>query len=103
MAYLGNKKGPKESRIIERLGRSFFGITPAQLASDIEMFEDSERRGEVQPVHVDENGRPYIVFSRPDNQTSRFYLEEHNWMLEGDILTHSKEEAELWKRRLTEK
>lgn len=62
MAYLGNRKGPRESEIVQRLGNEYFGITPAQLASDIDMFEDSERRNEVQPVCLDEQGRPYVVF-----------------------------------------
>jgi hypothetical protein len=99
MAYLGNIDGPRESLIIEKLGYNYFGITPQQLESDIEWHKDSERRGEVQTVHVNEEGKPYIIFSRPNNQTSRYYLEDNDWVLVGDIVTKTDEELEFWKKR----
>ena len=103
MAYLGNINGPRESLILVKLGYHYFGITPEQLSSDIEWHEYAERRGEIQPVHVDEEGKPYIIFSRPNNQTSRYYLEENSWVLEGDIKTIMPEELECWKGRFKNK
>lgn len=99
MAYLGNEKGPRESEILNRLSSDFFGITPAQLESDIEWNEDAERRGEVQPVHVDEDGRPFIVYSRPKGKDVRFYLEDHGFKLEGKIKTFSEDETNRWENR----
>lgn len=99
MAYLGNLRGPRESEIVEKLGHDYFGITPAQLAYDIEMWQESERRSEVQPVHVDENGQPYVVLSRPKGAANRFYLEEHGYFLSGMITTATSKEEEYWRRR----
>lgn len=91
MAYLGNLKGPRESEIVQTLGHEYFGITPAELDSDIRMFEDSERRNEIQPVYLDTEGRPYILLSRPRVRPERFFLHEHGWLLEGDIVTRIEE------------
>lgn len=99
MACLGNSKGPRESEIVDRLGYNYFGISPAQLEYDIEMWQESERLNEVRPVHVDENGKPYILLSKANSDPARFYLEEYGYFLEGGIKTFTKEEEELWRRR----
>jgi hypothetical protein len=87
VAYLGNLNGPKESEIVQKLGHEYFGITPAQLAADVELWEESERDLTVVPVYLDEPGRPYILFSRKNFHTERYYLHENGWRLEGDIET----------------
>lgn len=99
MAYLGNLNGPRESQIVDLLGYDFFGITPSQLEYDIEMWEESERRNEIQPIHVDENGQPYILLSGPQKIPIRFFLEEHGYFLKGLIQTFTKEETESWRCR----
>jgi len=42
VACLGNLNGPKESVIVQTLGHEYFGITPAQLPADVELWEESE-------------------------------------------------------------
>lgn len=62
MAFLGNLHGPRKSEIVEKLGPEYFGIDWKRIENDIEWYKDSERRGEIVPVHVDKEGKPYIVF-----------------------------------------
>lgn len=100
MAYLGNKNGPRESDILNRLGPNYFGCSPAGLEEDISYHVYAESRGEVVPVHIDEEGRPYIEFSSSDkSKPQRFYLEENGYILRGDIKTFSEEENDRWKKR----
>ena len=101
MAFIGNRTGPRESEIVDKLGCSYFGITPAQLEYDIELWQESERGRavEVRAVHVDENGQPYIYLTQANGVKGRFYLEEHGYYLRGSIKTFTEEEAEYWHRR----
>ncbi len=100
MSYLGNADGPRESEILEKLGPIYFGCSPADLESDISFHNFAESKGEIVPVHVDEKGRPYIIFSSPDPGTTQiFVLEKHGYKLEGEIKTFSENESSLWKNR----
>lgn len=100
MAYLGNKNGPRESDIINRLGYSYFGCSPAELEEDISYHHYAESRDDVMPVHVDENGRPYIELSSPRvGKIHRYILEEHGYMISGEIKTFAEEEHVRWQRR----
>ena len=85
MAYVGNKDGPRESEIIDRLGAAYFGITQAALEDEIAWNRLSEGRREITPVRRDESGRYYIKFSAPDGGEQYFYLDEHGYTLEGEV------------------
>ncbi len=85
MAFLGCSTGPKESEIVAKLGHTYFGITPAELDDDIRSYEDSERRGEIQPVYLDQLGDPYLILSRPDARSVRFYFFEHGYSFGRDV------------------
>jgi len=67
------------------------------------MHENAERREEVQPAHVDKDGRPYIVLSRPNGQTSDFHLDESDCHFVGDVKTFTPEEPDYWQRTLVRK
>jgi hypothetical protein len=100
MAYLGNKDGPRESDILNHLGPGYFGCSPAQLEEDISYHLYAESRNEVVPVHIDEDGRPYIEFSSPDpERINRYVLEEHDYLLKGEIKTFSNDEQLRWQER----
>lgn len=100
MSYLGNKDGPLESDILNRLGNKFFGCTTEALEEDISHHHYAETRGEVVPVHIDEKGRAFVIFSSAGpGKTQRFMLEDHGYILRGDIKTFNEEEAMRWKKR----
>ena len=84
MAFVGNRKGPRESRIVIKLGPEYFGIDMPTLLRDVEGYEKSERQEAVVPVRVDAAGRAYIWFSRPTGR-QKFYLDEHGYQLEGEV------------------
>jgi len=52
------------------------------------IYIDEERQIEVDPVHIDDNGQPYLFFWAPGKQKQKFYLEKQdtNYM---DKLRHS--------------
>ncbi len=76
MSYIGNRNGPRELEILNKLGPNYFGCSAEDLESDISHHQYAESRGEVVPVHIDEKGRPYIKFSSPKpGETQRFILE----------------------------
>jgi hypothetical protein len=97
MAFVGNLKGPRESFILDCLGPNYFGCSVSGLEEDIAFHVDAERRSEVVPVHVDETGKPFIVFSSSDSQKpQRYYLEENGSSLEGEIKTFTDIEQRAW-------
>lgn len=97
MAYIGNKRGPRESDLLQLAGHQYFGCSPADLEDDISFAEFSEQRGEVLRVHVDERGKPYLVFSSPNpRQPQRLYLEEHGIELSGEVDTFTDDEKMRW-------
>lgn len=83
MAYIGNRQGPKESAIVQRLGHEYFGISPLQLEEDLRRYRQQEAQDLVVPVRQDKMGRYYLLFSAPETGTQRFYLEAHGYPLEG--------------------
>ncbi len=86
MSFVGNKKGPRKSEIVQKLGPEYFGISMAELAVEIQLYRDDEFNGVVDPVYVDKYGRHFIKFNAPNNGPHRrFYLEENGYHLEGDI------------------
>lgn len=77
MVCLGHRKGPRTSEIIGKLGCTYFGITPQELASEIEWQEYFENTFDtIGPVHMDESGRVFVIFSSPDKKGQRYYLDE---------------------------
>jgi len=97
MAFVGNLKGPRESFIIDCLGPNYFGCSAAGLEEDIAFHVEAESRSEVVPVHVDEIGQPFIVFSSPDSKRpQRYYLEKEGYFLEGGIKTFTEVEQRKW-------
>jgi phosphoglucomutase len=85
MSFVGNKKGPRKSQIVQKLGPDYFGISTAELQVEIDLYLDDERDGIVDPVYVDKQGRHFIVFNAPNGGTQRFYLEENGYYFEGKI------------------
>lgn len=85
MSYLGNKNGPRESEMIERLGPDYFGITLEALENEILHSRVAESREEVVPVRIDENGQPFVLFSSPDKKGQRFYLLREGYVLQGMV------------------
>lgn len=85
MSFVGNKKGPRKSEIVQDLGSEYFGISEEELAVEIQLYRDDEFDGIVDPVRVDKYGRHFIKFKAPHDGTQRFFLEENGYHLEGDI------------------
>lgn len=56
MSNIGNRNGPRESEILNKLGPNYFGCSAEDLESDISHHQYAESRGEVVPVHIDEKG-----------------------------------------------
>jgi hypothetical protein len=99
MAYLGNENGPRESDILNRMGFSYFGCSPAELEEDISYHYYAESRNEIVPVHIDENGHPYVEFSSLQaGKIYRYILEEHGYKLRGEIKTLTEEEQVRWQK-----
>ena len=92
MAFIGNRNGPRKSEVVARLGASYFGISPGQLAVEIELYQEDEARGDVDPVFVDNDGRWFLEFNAPGGGTQRFYLQEHGYSIEGEVATRTKME-----------
>jgi hypothetical protein len=86
MGYIGNLNGPKKSDILKELGCDYFGISDAELKIDIQLNKDEEFYDKViDPVRLDELGKPYIYFYGPGKTLQRFYLEEHGYKLQGKV------------------
>lgn len=85
MSFVGNKKGPRKSEIVQKLGPQYFGVSMGELDIEIQLYRDDKFNGEVDPVYVDKNGRHFIEFNAPHGGVQRFYLEENGYRLEGDI------------------
>lgn len=86
MAYVGNRRGPRESEIVRRLGAAYFGISEAALEDEIDnWYLPEEARGMITPVRRNKAGRYYIKFSAPGGGHQDFYLDEHGYSLEGDV------------------
>lgn len=100
MAYLGNRKGPRESVVIETLGPTYFGSDWGRLQEDIEWHRFHEQREDVKPVHVDDDGRPFIELSGADGLPRHLVLEEHGWVLDGEIDTFTDDERARWHSRV---
>jgi hypothetical protein len=96
MAYLGNRNGPRESELFLKLGRQYLNTDAAGFEEDIKWYEDSERREEVVPVHVDEHGEPYIIVSALDENKKRVYLHALGYQLIGTIKTYTADESNVW-------
>lgn len=98
MGFVGNKNGPRKSEIVAKLGNHYFGISKTALAEEIEIYLEEERSGEVDPIHVDKNNRPYLNFIGPGKRTQKFYLEEHGYNLHGKtraIINNQETEIEI--------
>lgn len=85
MSFVGNKNGPRKSEIVQKLGPEYFGISIAELAVEIQLYQDDEFNGVVDPVYVDKHGYHFIKFYAPNGGIQRFYLEENGYHLEGDV------------------
>jgi hypothetical protein len=99
MAFLAHRSGPRESELLDRLGHGLFGCAPAKLEEDISSHRYAESRGEVVPVHIDAEDKPYIEFSFRQPPSSRpFYLLDHGFALPLDIATFTEEESRRWSK-----
>src|SRR3989344_7732670 len=97
MAGLGRYGGPRQSIIIERLGHEYFGITAGALYDDYVAECYGECRGVVVPVHVDEVGYVYVIFSKPSGGSQRYYLADDEAALLGDTFeTYILQECRMW-------
>ena len=85
MSFVGNRKGPRKSEIVQKLGADYFGISMEQLETEIQLYRDDEYNDIVDSVYVDKEGRYFIKFNAPDAGVKRFYLEENGYHLEGDV------------------
>jgi len=94
MAFVGNRTGPRKSEILSRLGPEYFGITGDELEYEIEQCRQDERDGVVDCVFVDSNSRRYLEFYAPGGAIQIFYLDEHGYALEGDVLEEYKAVSE---------
>jgi hypothetical protein len=94
MTFAGKARGPCESEILQSLGASHFGCTPAGLEDGISFARFSEMRSELVPVHVDEHGKAYVEYSPlMPGRTQRLYLEEQGFGLDGHIQTFTEDEC----------
>lgn len=74
MAYAGHISGPAKSALISIRQPTWFGCEEDDYRFDIAHHEKSEALGVVDPVNVDEQGRPYIAWGN-GNPDKREYLE----------------------------
>jgi len=98
MGYVGNLKGPAKSEIVARLGKGYFGISELELAQELEVYFEEEGAGEIDPVHIDTNGKLFLIFYAPHNKIQRFYLDEYGYSLHGKvnaIINNKETEVEL--------
>ncbi len=85
MAFVGNRKGPRKSEIVQKLGPDYFGISMEELEAEIQLYRDDEFNDLVDPVYVDKEGCHFIVLNAPNGGVQRFYLEENGYHLKGSI------------------
>ena len=85
MGFVGTRSGPRKSEIVAKLGPGYFGITPDQLAVEIDFYQEDELQGVVDPVYVDSKGRRFLRFNAPDGGIQRLYLEENGYHLPRDV------------------
>ena len=85
MSFVGNRRGPRKSEIVQKLGPDYFGISMEELEVEIQLYRGDEFNGLVDPVYVDKDGRHFIKFNAPNGSIQRFYLEENGYYLEGSI------------------
>ena len=85
MSFIGNKKGPRKSEIVQKLGPDYFGISMEKLEVEIQLHREDEFNGLVDPVYVDKDGRHFIKLYDPNGNVQKFYLEENGYNLEGHV------------------
>lgn len=94
MSFVGNRKGPRKSEIVQKLGPDYFGISMEELEAEIQLYRYDEYNDLVDPVNVDKEGRHFIKFYAPNNRKQKFYLEENGYYLEGSIDEIQEEDEE---------
>jgi hypothetical protein len=94
MGYVGNRAGPRKPGIVCKLSPGYFGISPEELASEIDLYLADEFQGEADPVYVDRRGRHFVAFTAPGGATQRSYVEESGCRLSGPIHEIAMEDAE---------
>ncbi|MFA7419575.1 MAG: hypothetical protein WCZ90_07800 [Melioribacteraceae bacterium] len=77
MGFVGNRKGPRKSEIVSKLGATYFGISGLELAKEIELYIEEERAGEIDPVRIDENGKIFLLFYNSNHELQRYYLDSN--------------------------
>jgi len=85
MSFVANKKGPRKSEIVQKLGPDYFGISMEELMAEVQLYQDDEFNELVDPVYVDKDRRHFIRFNAPHGGIQEFYLEENGYYLEGNI------------------
>jgi hypothetical protein len=85
MSFIGNRKGPRKSEIVQKLGPDNFGISMEELMAEVQLHQDDGFNELVDPVYVDKEGCHFIKFNAPHGGIQKFYLEENVYYLEGSI------------------
>mgnify|MGYP001613466523 CR=1 FL=1 len=83
MSRVGNCCGPSLDDVLASIPLSAFGCEPDAVQEDIGWERLSTINGSVEPVLLDEEGRPFRSFCALGGGTFRHYLEAQ---LDGDIL-----------------
>jgi hypothetical protein len=96
MGYVGNINGPRKSEIVRKLGASYFGISDEELDKEIQIYLDEEYSGEIDPIQLDENKKPYLLFYGPEKIIQKFYLDSAGYKLTGKVKASiNNEEREI--------
>jgi len=90
MAYFGKiHEKLRKSILVEELGYKYFGINYEQWLQDINDYKGDEDDNIIDPVYID-NGKYFLEFSAPNNAIQRFYLDDFNELLTGNIIIQHK-------------
>ncbi|OHA42154.1 MAG: hypothetical protein A3H73_01045 [Candidatus Taylorbacteria bacterium RIFCSPLOWO2_02_FULL_50_120] len=84
MSRVGNIQGPSKDDVIAHIPLEKFRCTPEEVEQDTYIERFSTVQGEVDPVKIDEGGKPYCEFVGPDG-LFRHCLDDS---LRGDILVN---------------
>jgi len=101
MVFPGNKQSPEISRydlITSYHRHDYEDCSEDDWQYDQYCVREADLRGDVELVHVDEDGRPYLLLNLRDSQKRKHYVE----VKEEEIKTYTSEELELYKARLKE-
>jgi len=85
LSFVGIRKGSGKSKVIQKRGPDYFGISMEECEAEIRLYRDDEFHRLVDPVYKDKGGRHFLKFNAPDGGVQRFYLEDNDYFIEGAI------------------